>query len=106
MEIPEDPEDARLEAAARMCEAMAAKLRKLKKRTKKQTKKQGSRQAVIKEGDRIQMVRPKDPHNGRKGDVLKRQGTMFWNLRLDADARQEECFLWRMDSSLRVLESE
>ena len=97
----EDPEDARLEAAARMCEAMAVELRKLKKKTKKQ----GSRRAVIKEGDRIEMVRPKDPHKGRKGDVLKRWGTMYWNLRLDADAEQEECVLWRMDSSLRVLES-
>lgn len=98
MKETDDAVEVRLEEAAQALEALAAELRSLKpKKTKK------GRRPGIQKGDRIEMVRPNDPHRGRMGEVLRRRGTMFWNLRLDADATRGESLLYRMDSSLRVL---
>jgi hypothetical protein len=98
-EDPEDSTDARLEAAAQLLETMAQELRKLKQTQRKTRRKNPG----IQKGDRIRMTRPKDPHVGRTGEVLRRRGTMYWDLRLDADATRSECLLYRMDSSLKVV---
>ena len=101
MSVKEDAEsaaDAVLEEAAQLLEAMAQELRRRKQKPKKKKK-----ERPIREGDRILMVRPKDPHLGRRGEVLKRRGTMYWDLRLDADGARGECLLYRMDSSLKVV---
>lgn len=102
MTVKEDPEDAlnaRLEAAAQLLESMAQELRKLKPAQGKEKKKV----AEMQKGDRIRVVRPKDPHKGRVGEVLGRRGTMYWNLRLDADVTRGECLLYRMGSSLQII---
>jgi hypothetical protein len=120
----EEDTDARLEEAAVMLEAMAKELRRRKKKPSKvpnatkqpnktqlpdegRQRKSDTKRASkgLQVGDRVELVRKRDPHIHRQGMVVKRRGGMYWDLRLDGDPKVQPCEVWRMESSLRRVDN-
>jgi hypothetical protein len=101
--------DAWVEEAAAMLEAMAKELRRLKKvnrpteerRQKVEPKGDKGKKKGFQVGDRVELVRAKDPLARRQGVILSRRGSMYWHVRLDGDPK----IRWRMDSSLRRVDN-
>lgn len=124
-----DDEDGRLEKAAVMLEAMAQELRRRKQKTRTsktrtpsedrptkdaeatghagcrdpkggEPKKQSTKKSrELHVGDRIELVRKGDVHRTRQGVVVRRRGSMYWDLQLDTGIQ-----VYRMASSLRRVE--
>jgi hypothetical protein len=59
-------------------------------------------QYSLKVGDKVMVVRA-DKYNGRRGTVVSRRGTMFWNVQLDALGSQPAERIFKMASSLKVV---
>ena len=130
MTVKKDTEamDKRLEEAALLLEAMAPRaplvleamakeLRGLKKGSQKKNRskeKQWEEEQdddeqdedfELQVGDRVKVIRARDPYTNRTGVIIDRHGTEFWNLRLDADKSMSynECVIYKKDSSLCFL---
>jgi hypothetical protein len=113
-DVEPDGADERLEEAAQLLEAMAKELRKLKakKGTDKGTPsvpsvvpsaRRKSKTAPLGKDVRVRLVRQGDEYRGRTGVIVKRRGTMFWVVRLDATPTRAEKVIWRMDSSVEAI---
>lgn len=104
------PTDDRLEEAALLLEAMALKLRQMKRR-KGVTKVPADRPSRdetpdgLKSGDRVRVVRKHDQYSGRTGVVLDRRGKLFWYVRLDATEDRCACVIFKKDASLLAVDN-
>lgn len=96
--------DEQLEDIAKLLEELAGKLRLLK--VTERTERVPSSPPGLRVGQRVLVIQKRSKYRGRKGEILSRHGTMFWNLRLTASAQDGVRDVHLMDEGLQALDDE
>jgi hypothetical protein len=103
----------KLEAMAAVMEGLASELRKLAvmvddeeprmKAAPSSSPKKRSKRQEMGVGSRVR-VTVKGPYCGRTGLITSRRGLMYWNLRLDDPVNARDPYIYKMRSSLEVID--
>jgi hypothetical protein len=69
----------------------------------KPTRRNKAKQSAVAVGRRVRVVIV-GPYRGRIGTVVRRRGTMYWDVQLDETGQDVGRLIYKMSSSLKVVE--